>query len=373
MADEPNPGYFNVHKYADQGADGATASDVSYVSPSDVMADASSGQALIVSFRHEPSRTSVFFKAFITTLNESYNSDWTEEAVFGRTDPIQLFKQTTRRISLSLKVPAETIGEAYDNLGRISSLTQFLYPNYTQVGTAQSIAQGPVVRLKVMNLIQNAANSAPPPPDSGGDKPAPNAAFKSYKSSADSAQGLMGVITSLSINHNLEMPDIGIFTHATNTIFSSMIEISLDFTVLHENRLGWTKTKFDQPLFPYGVSPMSVEGEDAVRVGQAKEGVPEKDPKTEQQRLAALKRYATLGGKARMKKDLIWLNKMSAKDESTLSAQQKANMAHLSETLQGAGFHEGQLEGGFNTTTAEGRRQARQAAAGKHEEMIDSR
>ena len=324
MADEPGAGYFNVHKYADGGGEGATApAGSNYVSPSDVMADASAGQAMVVSFRHE-----------------TYSSDWTEETVFGRTDPIQLFKQTTRRISLSLKVPAETVGEAYDNLGRISSLTQFLYPNYTQIGNAQSISQGPVLRLKVMNIIQNASTGGPPPVPEGEAQPAPNASFKSYKSSADASQGLMGVITSLTINHNLETSDIGVFQHATNTILSSMIEVSIDFTVLHESRLGWSGTNFDQPLFPYGVTPMSVEGEEdaAKRLEQSRRQEPDADPKTEQQRLAALKRYATLGGKARMKKDLIWLQKMNAKDQSKLTDQQKANMAYISETLSGAGI-----------------------------------
>ena len=345
MADTPGTGYFNVHKYAEEipaSSDEETSfyAGSSYVSPSDVLADPDSGQALVVSFKHEASGQSVFFKAFITTLNESYSSDWTEEAVYGRTDPIQLFKQTTRRISLALKIPAETVGEAYDNLGRVSALTQFLYPNYTKVGTAQTIAQGPVVRMKVMNLIQK-GDTAPVPSADGSTDQAANSAFTTYKSSPDSSKGLMGVITSLNINHNLESTDIGVFTHKANTIFSSNIDVSIDFTVLHEATLGWSGDSFSQPLFPYGVVPMSVDASAAAsgRLGVSREGTPV-DPdaeKNEQQRLAALKRYATLGGKARMKKDLIWLQKMNGKDPDSLSNQQRTNMAYLSQTLEGAG------------------------------------
>ena len=342
MADTPGAGYFNVHKYADSAGDGEQTSYAgsNYVSPSDVLADPESGQALVVSFKHEASGQSVFFKAFITTLNESYSSDWTEETVYGRTDPIQLFKQTTRRISLALKIPAETVGEAYDNLGRVSALTQFLYPSYTQVGRAQTIAQGPVMRMKVMNLIQK-GDTSPTPSAEGSTDQAANSSFTTYKSSADSSKGLMGVITSLNINHNLESNDIGIFTHKQNTIFSSNIDVSLDFTVLHEKTLGWGGDTFSQPLFPYGVTPMSVDAmaEASARLGVSREGTPV-DPdaeRNEQQRQAALKRYATLGGEARMKKDLVWLNKMNAKDPGDVTEAQRTNMEYLSQTLEGAG------------------------------------
>ena len=372
MADIPETGYFNVHKYADQAADGATATGTSYVSPADVMADASAGQALVVSFRHEPSGQSVFFKAFITTLNESYSSDWAEEAVFGRTDPIQLFKQTSRRITLGLKVPAETIGEAYDNLGRISSLTHFLYPNYTKVGQyghADTIAQGPVLRMKVMNLIQKTPAA---PASTDGETPAANASFKSYKSSANASEGLMGVITSLSINHNLENADIGIFTHQSNTIFSSMIEVNIDFVVLHESTLGWNGSEFSQPTFPYGVKVMSVADAAAAqgRLDSSRTTTTE-DPnaaQNEQQRQAALRRYATLGGKARMKKDLVFLAKMSEKMVAgeELTARQQANVDYLSDTLTGAGIDD-HLEGAW---WEDDKSDLRDAAGAAYEDFI---
>ena len=121
MASEgPKTGYFNVHKYNDSREQHGRTK---FVSPSDAIAN---NHAMVVSFQHEPSGQSVFFKAFISSLNESFSSDWIEEVVYGRTDPIQLFKNTTRRISLGLKIPAETFGEAYDNLGRVAQLTQFL-------------------------------------------------------------------------------------------------------------------------------------------------------------------------------------------------------------------------------------------------------
>jgi hypothetical protein len=342
MADTPYTGYFNVHKYS-EGGDGATDSSSTFVSPTDYMADGDNGLGMVISFKHEPSGQSVFFKAFITSLNESYASDWAEESVYGRTDPIQLFKQTSRRISLAFKVPAETAGEAYDNLARISSLTQFLYPAYTSVGSAQTIAQGPVIRLKVMNLIAKSGHAktqdekeleemdiAPKP-----------SSFNGYKSNPDASMGLMGIITSLNINHNLESTDIGIIEHDINTILPTMIEVNLDFTVIHENALGWDSAKgFSDTLFPYNVTGMSADdakgAADRLRAARAS-NVDTDDPANEQARLAAEARYLSLGGKARLKKDLKWLNRMANKQAAgkELTDRQKQNMEYLSETIAG--------------------------------------
>ena len=70
-------------------------------------------KGLVLSFQHVPSQTSVYFKAFITAFNETYTSDWSAESVYGRADPIYLFKQTQRKITLAFKIPAGTESEAY--------------------------------------------------------------------------------------------------------------------------------------------------------------------------------------------------------------------------------------------------------------------
>ena len=56
-----------------------------------------------VSFMHVPSETKVYFKAFLTTFNETYKPDWNAETVYGRADPIFMFKNTTRSITVGLE------------------------------------------------------------------------------------------------------------------------------------------------------------------------------------------------------------------------------------------------------------------------------
>ena len=105
-----------------------TGMPVIEVDPSDPYAS-SHGRGMQLSFFHVPSQKAVYFKAFIVAYNETFNSDWASETVYGRTDPIYMFKGTQRQISLNFKVPAFSEGEAYENLGRVQKLTQYLYPS----------------------------------------------------------------------------------------------------------------------------------------------------------------------------------------------------------------------------------------------------
>ena len=76
--------------------------------------------------------------------------------------------------------------------------------------------------------------------------------FRQYMSTNNPSEGLLGVITSMNINHNLENPDAGVIQVKTNTILPKMIEVNIDFSVIHEETLGWnSENKFKDPNFPY--------------------------------------------------------------------------------------------------------------------------
>jgi hypothetical protein len=204
--------------------------------------DAMGNKGFVVGFHHVPSRKEVYLKAFITAYNETFSPDWAEEKVYGRADPIYLFKQTTRVITVGIKVPAASAGEAFENLAKIQSLTQFLYPTYTDVQSASTIAQSPLIRLQVMNLAQNQGFS-----------PVGVVGFASKLHVADAAHGLLGVLRNLSIVHNLEGQD-GVIEYEGGGVLPKLIDINFDFAVIHEHALGWDEeNNFTNPAFPYGV------------------------------------------------------------------------------------------------------------------------
>ena len=84
---------FDAHKYKVNRV--GRKSNVWYADGTDGLAN---NKKLYISFLHEASQTSVFFKAFITSYNETYTPNWQSEAVFGRADKIHNFVQTDRTI-----------------------------------------------------------------------------------------------------------------------------------------------------------------------------------------------------------------------------------------------------------------------------------
>jgi len=239
-----------------------------------------------VSFLHVPSDSSVFFKAFITSFNETYTSTWKSEQVFGRADQIHSFVQTGRNINLSLMVPAASESEAFENLGKVQKLVQFLYPNYEHLQEAQTISQGPLIRLKVMNMLQDMSDAGIP--GNANSETSKAQFFSQYSSRGiEPSLGQLGLITSLTVNHNIGQRDAGVFEKINqtspgdivagtapgtksvpNTILPKNIEIVISFTAIHEHPLGWDSqnrfsanrdvaTRKSGELFPYGVATSS--------------------------------------------------------------------------------------------------------------------
>ena len=215
--------------------------------------DALANRGLVIGFHHVPSETEVYFKAFITAFNESYSSEWASESVYGRVDPIYMFKNTKRSVTLAFKVPCSTVGEGYDNLAKVQTLLQFLYPSYADVNSATTITQSPLVRIQLMNLLSKVE------PGGGSSETNARQLAASYTSTSDASAGLLGVINNLAVNHNLENPEIGVIEKDASTILPKMIEINLDFGVIHEEDLGWKGNSFMSKLFPYNAQQMTPE------------------------------------------------------------------------------------------------------------------
>ena len=215
--------------------------------------DAYANAGYVIGFQYEPAGKSqqVYFKAFITSFNETYTSDWATEQVYGRPDPIVLWKSTGRAITLAFKIPCATVAEGYENLIRLQKLIKFLYPMYTDVNKAQTVAQSPMVRMRFMNLMQNISAHQ-------GDLN-----WKKYGFDSNASNGLLGIIKNISINHNLESAEGGALEHssspsghrlartgtgrhtvdpgANRSLLPKVIDVNLDFTPIHEHPLGWTK------------------------------------------------------------------------------------------------------------------------------------
>jgi hypothetical protein len=246
--------------------------------------DEYANRGFIITIQHVPSGNKISFKAFITAYTDTFSPDWVSEAVYGRADPIYQYKNTIRNLTLGLKIPAAAEAEAFQNLAKVQRLTQFLYPNYTEAGSATTVAQSPLMRLSIMNLVKNQKEWAPE--------------IKSYSKDADGAwalsssvgelrqaatsghhgmvfesidggtdSGLLGAMKSLTINHNLdgdagviEVAQLGLDNTISNSgILPKLIDINFDFGVIHEHHLGWNDLgEFANPAFPYGLDMFDI-------------------------------------------------------------------------------------------------------------------
>jgi hypothetical protein len=177
----------------------------------------------------------VEFYAFLSSFTDNLTSNWNEEQVYGRQDPIGTFQNTTRKISLGFDIPAKNLDEAKANMKNINMVKQFMYPAYSSVPktasdnkattNALSLSKSPLVRLQFANLISNS-----------------------------SGKGLLGWIGSFSANPVIDM---GMFNDGKK-LYPKVYNASLEFTPQHEYDLGYKvsgsthkaiNSKFKQ--FPY--------------------------------------------------------------------------------------------------------------------------
>ena len=281
-----------------------TASELTnvFLDGSDALAN---NNRLIISFQHVPTEKEVYFKAFVTTFNESYNCDWTPEMVYGRGDPIYQFKNTQRKITLGFNIPAASDGEAYENLGRVQQLLQFLYPRYSEINSASSITQAPLIRMKVMNLLRNVNDTFEAQDKDYEASPTATIEVNASSDKYDNYKGLqrhyahdgvLGVIDNVAVNHGLEGED-GVYIAASGTILPKLMEITVNFSAIHEHTMGWSdddafgadadrvhekgvrKGDHQTRLFPYGVAldgELDLNAEAASSVGDS-EGAPQQE------------------------------------------------------------------------------------------------
>lgn len=230
----------------------------------------------VLSFYFEPTGETVYFKAFITTFNDTFTPSYSTTQVFGRTDPIQIYQNTTRQISLAFQVPAASEGEAFENLGRVQKIIHMLYPGYADLDNALTLTEAPLVRIKVMNLLSSQSsfkeartnNSGEDMPDilaSAGMGEFENYYFF-YETTSAPDKGTLGVITSFTVNHNLENPQMGVFEKSANTVLPKVIDVNLSFTPFHEKTIG--RTLGDPPgVFNPATGEVEVQGYNDPRKG----------------------------------------------------------------------------------------------------------
>ena len=344
---------FDIRKYKHDGQVTSTnQAGISYdlIDGSDSLAN-QVGQ--VISFQNVRNDKDVFFKAFITAFNETYSPNFNPTEVFGRTDPIYQYKNTIRNITLAFKMPAASESEAFENLGRVQKLLQMLYPSYKDINNALTLSQAPLVRLKVMNLLTSHPGVNYDQGAEGWNKDTTIAdKFVAYRSTEDPGHGLLGVITSCTINHNLEGTD-GVFQRVDavdfgtplavpNTILPKLIDVNLSFSPLHEFTLTFDKDGSDSnpyPIFPYGVK---LEDDPKVKAKSVPQGKSLsdlrrlKDPLEDKRRKAASAQQAADKAQAKWERVNRRMTRKQGRGDGELTEKQQERWSYAAHTSNSA-------------------------------------
>jgi hypothetical protein len=197
-----------------------------------------------ISFEHVLGGEEVKFKAAIQSFKDSYKSEWNNQAVFGRMDPIATYKRTGRIISCELEIMAGSYLESVMNHLGCSTLARMQYgllQKKTDTNPA-IIAGSPLIRIKMMNWIQNAIT--------GG--------------------GLLGYMAGFEFNPDVS---VGVYEGDAGDIYAKKISLSFGFTILHEQSLGYDDDS--EPDWPWdglegvGTFPYKVTVEDEIKAFKA--------------------------------------------------------------------------------------------------------
>lgn len=152
------------------------------------------------------------FKAIMTSFKDNLTTKFNPEEVYGRIDPIMTFQNTTRKIAMTLEIPATDVSEAQRNFQSLSQLMASLYPGYSETNSATTISTPPLHKIKFANWVT-----------SGG----------SIGTVADT--GLVVALEGASFAPNM---DAGVITNGPK-ILPKQFDLELQMTVLHVEQVGW--------------------------------------------------------------------------------------------------------------------------------------
>lgn len=172
----------------------------------------------------------IYFPAYLKKITDTVTPNYTQTQVFGRTDPIATYKNTTRKLSVDFDIPAYTEFDANEILKRINILMKNMYPGYLDSNGQKVINSPPLLRIKFANIITH-----------------PKIVSK----------GLLGFADALAINHSYTENGMFVFSSEKDKegyVFAKNYSLTLSFTALHEEVIGWDDSNGEaSSKYPYNI------------------------------------------------------------------------------------------------------------------------
>tara|TARA_R110000824_G_scaffold346237_1_gene533016 strand:- start:247 stop:1131 length:885 start_codon:yes stop_codon:yes gene_type:complete len=216
---------------------------------------------------HLPTQQKIDFAGWVTEFSDGYTSNWNQETVYGRMDPLVTFQNTQRQISIGFDVVSGDTGQAVANLAAMSRLTQFLYPVYnierykegdkagqrvstpTGMGMQNTLKASPLIGMKWTNLMANSLTGQQLIGYLDGFTYAPEMEYGGYiigggeggitpSNDLDTTEGM---------SRRIDISD--------RSYIPKVVSVSLNYTVIHTHLMGWYAESGIGPATPGGDVP----------------------------------------------------------------------------------------------------------------------
>jgi hypothetical protein len=206
---------------------------------------------IVLQFQSMVTGEVVEFDGFITDYTDSFEPSFETQEVYGRMDPIAIFKNTKRKISIGWSIVGVNHGEMASNWHKMQKYIQMLYPSYKNFSDtnpgALALSSPPLMKMRFMNWAMDSSKDKVEykvkPAKYGRDL-----RWVKYDNNGTD-YGLLVVPGSITVNTNLndrgavlsgkqrKKGGEGMF-EGGYAIFPREITVSSDYTVLHQHELG---------------------------------------------------------------------------------------------------------------------------------------
>lgn len=153
------------------------------------------------------------FDGYINSFSDTVSPSAVSEDMYGRMDPLQKYKNTTRKVSIEFDLVSECDEDGLANALKVKALQSFLYPVYDGTSkstinnnTISSIYSPPLIRLDWNVHLQEC----------------------------------YGYLEPISVTWSKEDP-IFFYSGDDRALIFGIYRLKLSMTVLHDYKLGWSK------------------------------------------------------------------------------------------------------------------------------------
>jgi hypothetical protein len=161
---------------------------------------------------HVPTSTTVEFPGFVTAYSDTISPEFGQTMIYGRMDPIKTYKGTTRKITVSFDVVAESLDIGKFNMQNFALLSRMMYPKFSKIDNAEtmSLKAPPLLQVRYANLIKD----------------------------AQSDSGLLCAASSIEFKPSFEH---GFFAPSdeSGTLYAKKYDLNLSLEILHTHQVGW--------------------------------------------------------------------------------------------------------------------------------------